>query len=262
MKDEEILKTLQDISKKLEPKTPYQLGDELNYFECLYGQFDTTLLEYFSSTQPGVNQTDNYSGITDAYDGFDIEMQKLGNAVWYRDGANVIQTADIIENPYPSLLRCTDDWAYLRKLKNITLYKVQFLAYNAMQPGSSYQNADVNTAVTNSLSSSVNDSLVQNRLHRTIPVDWQPNFFRPSIKINGTEVLNGLQNTQDGSNKGIKSIGSHLPFSIIVKKTFKQIADIQIRAAVRQRVPVTGSTTDTYYLAYPVKAILMFVYGG
>jgi hypothetical protein len=262
MQDEKVLKTLEDISRKLDPKPLSQLGDELNYFECLYGQFDTCFLEYFSSTQPSDNQTDNYSGLTDAWDGFDNEFEKLGNAVWYKNGAGVVQTPNIIDNPYPSLLRCMNDWNYITKKINITLYKVQFVAYNAMQSGSAFQNAAVNTAVTNSLSSSVNDSLVQNRLHRTIPVDWQPNFFRPSIKINGGEVLNGIQETQDGSHKGIKSIGSHLPFSIIVKKTFKQISDIKVRAAVRQKVPVVGSTTDTYYLAYPVKAILMFVFGG
>jgi hypothetical protein len=241
-------------------------------FDLYYGKnkWKTNYCQWFS-TNDVYPWTTTYLG--DDSSAYLSEMAKLGLSVLYKNNAGVIQTAnsDIINVPYSNRLKPIQSMEWMRTARNVLVYRVHVWAYNAMKPGATEQaaGASVNTAITASLTSSSNNAYVQNRFMNVVPVEWQPNFCRPSIRINGAEDLFesfgqaflplGVNN---GNNYGDKGLGLRLPFNHSMRKHFDTIGNIEVKAAVRQLVEVAngGSVNEIWSQPFPVAVGLYFSY--
>lgn len=215
-----------------------------NYLGRIYqGYWRHGILRYLSTTQTGIEFTDSH--ISDDWTAYLEEFEKLGNSVL------IEPTTDVIEQPYPSKLRPLQRMDFLRTAKNIMIVNYRFYAIDSTKIGSVHQNADVNTAITNSVTSQPVDAYVASRFLNTIPVSWQPNYFRPKIKINNNNILQNQENTAYGdfNNKGDLSIGGFVPDNRNIYYFQPVVNNIDVYASVRQIVKVG---TDYYAKAFPV----------
>jgi len=78
---------------------------------------------------------------------------------------------------------------------------------------------------------------------------WQPNYFRPFIRIGGEDVASGINAGGDSS------IGLPVPFCLSINKVVKNPTDIKILAAFAQKFIVDSQTK---YRNYPLLAIVNF----
>jgi hypothetical protein len=69
---------------------------------------------------------------------------------------------------------------------------------------------------------------------RVIKDLWQPNFFRPIVRIGGENVTSGVNNPMGDSVFHDKGIGFPLPFCVPVNKQITNTTDIKITASYAQ----------------------------
>jgi len=222
-----------------------------NYLGRVYnGYWKHGILQYLSSTQTG-NFTDSY--VANNWTAYLEEFEKLGQSVLISNNTNVV------EEPYPSKLRPLQDMKFLRTAKNIMIVNYRFYAIDTTKIGSSFQNATVNDAILLSLSAQPLDAYVASRFLNAIPVSWQPNYFRPKIKINNNNILQNRESTAfgDGNNKGDLSIGGFVPDNRNIYYFQPNVNDIEVYASVRQIVNIG---TDYYAKAFPVLCELNITY--
>ena len=223
-----------------------------------YADWDTADLLWMSTTQPVAHvMTDAY--IPNSSDGYytNKEIEILGSEVEWTGSP----LPDLSLLPYPSRMRPLRDMTFLKTAKNIIFVNIQFVAYDAKVNGSSVQSAAVNSALSDSISSSVNNAYAQTRTIRSVPVTWIDNHFNPIFKVNDFNIFKSLEhsgfnlNTSlfgPGVNKGDLSIGQPLPYETNVFKHFQDgINTIDVSAFVAQRI-VIASTGAIWFKRYPL----------
>ncbi len=193
--------------------------------------YDIATLLFFGTTETNVNQTKGY--IANQPDGYLQEMKKLGQA------STAPGSAALVSNPYPIRLRPVSDLniVYDRKVQLRSIY---FTAYDVTLVGDANQDATTLSAIEGSLSS-VNDAYVQARMRFSPLPDFQPNFFRPRVKVNGGEVVfRSLGNSYDfgtndfSENAGDLSIGLPLPYITYPYADLGEVNSIEVEAQVCQ----------------------------
>jgi hypothetical protein len=218
-----------------------------------YVNYRSRTIRFLSTTQPAAN-TDLYSSyIANNWLGYATELESLGNSVL------VTGAVDPREEPYPSRLRPLDDYSVLNKVKDVLINSISFFAFDTTVSGSVNQNATANTAITNSATSLLSKYSFAGVYTAVLP-SWNPNFFRPNVKINGVNILDfSLTALGTNNNQGDLSMGATLPYEIEPNYYFGDgIQDIRINAAAAQLV-VSG--VDTYAKRYPVMCEINLTHG-
>lgn len=138
-------------------------------------------------------------------------------------------------------------------------------------PGSSvmYTAEQVNNVITNSLDSP-NYAYNQGGMIHTPIASHQPNWFAPTIKINGVDIVSEGQSTAMGSTdacdtmwitdsettsagKGLSSLGQNLPFDFIAVKRYIGIYQVEIKAQNYQIINMGTPSEPIYrYQRYPI----------
>ncbi|MDR0927214.1 MAG: hypothetical protein LBO69_05550 [Ignavibacteria bacterium] len=90
----------------------------------------------------------------------------------------------------------------------------------------------------------------------TITALWQPNFFRPSVRIGGEDVTSNIYNPTPGAEFHDLGIGFPLPFCVPVNKIIKDTKDIDIYASYAQAFKDEVGLWK--YRNYALQAIITF----
>ena len=88
-----------------------------------------------------------------------------------------------------------------------------------------------------------------------LTASWQPNFFRPIVRIMGRNLAYNISNPFPGRNFHNMSIGLPLPFCLNINKIITEATqiDLDVRASLCQLYEQEGALK---YRNYPVFAIL------
>jgi hypothetical protein len=155
-------------------------------------------------------------------DGWWDELEKVG-----KDYTNPLECPDAL-TPISQI-----DWLKnQRRGSGIVLDEIQFIAYDVKRtdpllqtPG--VQNTATNTALTASIATQ-NNIVAQASALNAVPVDWQPNWFNPVVKINGKSVWGVASDLQHPTNVAYQSIGGLSTQNRRFAIYFKAINDISI----------------------------------
>lgn len=181
------------------------MGDKGKVLEMWTG--NTPLFALFiSSIEDAGTQTDTHidNTIIGGRDG----LLECGQA------ATAMGTTTLATSPYSTRLRPISDISNFADYDYLFLTKAEFRAYDVTLTGDAGQDAQILTELETSLSTT-NDAYVQSRFRFAEIDGWQPNFFRPSLKLKeGSDIFASLNSSNflKKNNKGDLSIGLSLPF--------------------------------------------------
>lgn len=204
---------------------------------------------WVSSTEYAGTQTDAHA---DSIADLMTELQQLGQAN-AAPGSAILQAA-----PYPTRLRPVTDLSQLigrdAILTRIEYYAIDTTLWDGATQGTG-QNATVVAAIEDSLADAT-DAYVASRFRNGVIGSWQPNWFRPEIRINGQPVLFGnLSRTNFGNHANAADAGWGLPLPYCDDNLYISLGnvtsiDLQAQAAqevggLLQRYPII-CTMDLY----------------
>lgn len=107
------------------------------------------------------------------------------------------------------------------------------------------QGTTVDTVSASTLTGGIAD---QDYIFEEITGNWQPNYFRPAIIINGTNILGNTNSTFfSGNNLGDRSIGFGFPFKQDLDCTIGSINSIQINA-IAGKVNIPALTLQRFFI--------------
>jgi hypothetical protein len=195
-----------------------------------FQRYNTYTATWISTVETNVPQTDAWIPNTPL--GYYQELEKVGVEV---------ATPLSINNPQAKL-RPVVDMSVLYNCEEVILKTLSFHCLDVKKIGSEIQNAETNTAITNSLSSN-NNALVQTRFINSVPPDWQPNFFRPKCMVDNVDILGNFASKTNfgvGNNAGDLSIGMPLPLSYEFYQQAKNIQNMEIYGLCYQYIPSTN----------------------
>jgi hypothetical protein len=84
-----------------------------------------------------------------------------------------------------------------------------------------------------------------------LTASWQPNYFKPIVRLNGSEIVSNISTPNPSKVDYSKAIGLPIPFCLSINKVIKNPKSIDIIAALAQRTPAG-------YRNYPVLAVVSF----
>lgn len=212
--------------------------------EVKYG-YARTIPLIFTSTADTTTGDFSATWIPDAWDAYYEELGKIGQTL---DGdTDGYHTPDVREHPYSSRLRPNRDVSFLHTLQNnpVLIDRVAFHCYQAAttdtvaggqtEPisGDPYQVDSTNIVSRNSQAQPI-DAYGASRFRGGLLPLWQPNYFNPIVKVNGSVVF-GSEATEvfgnpDGNryNKGDLSIGLYHPCEFSLGSVFTNISSIEV----------------------------------
>lgn len=202
---------------------------------------------FMSSAEDITVKTDNDKNlyIADNPVGYLIEMDRLAQAsVLPGTTAN----NKVANNPYSTYLRPVTDMSIIFEAQKVMLQQLDYYAYDFLNTQSLTQDTDVINTIINSKSS--DDAYAQRIiLNSMVNVNWQPNYFRPSFKIDGRDVLQGIQATNYGNhrNSGDLSIGFPLPYCAEPYKLYNKPKRIEAFAGLAQAVNISADPSVPVY---------------
>lgn len=221
----------------------------------------------FSSTVDPTNSNEfDAAHVADTDLGYHTELEKAGQH------ATAPGSVKVLENPYSTRLRPNSMVADLVRLKGVPciIESVTFYAIDAtvvtptqMEPvsGNTFQDAVTAAAMITS-QSTVMDANVASHFRNGLVGNWQPNWFRPALIINGRNIFGNLAGTElagtagNRNHKGDLSIGLPLPFSLDLALEYPNgISSIEAHGQVVQYVPNSASASK--YVRYPVHAVVV-----
>lgn len=211
------------------------MSDNLHniYLSGARERFPNTFLATYMSSKAGVTMSNADNGLV-AY------MESL---------------ADATSSPQ---LRSLIPFSDITPLKSKTCLFVHSVSFFAIDPTRAGLSATADEIISSQIidGTTTTRSLAQsNYLRGAMPVVFQPNFFRPSITIDGALINQGFIDGPAGSesNKGYKSLGIPMNTCIHVGKEINRVSNIEISTAFAQYVSGTG-----LYQNYPVQAVVEF----
>lgn len=163
---------------------------------------------FISSTEDEATQTDTH--VANTLDGGRLELLNCGAS------ATAMGTKALVASPYSTRLRPVSNLSKFAAYNGIYLLKAEFTPLDTTLTGSAPQDAQIDTEIIDSLLTD-NDAYLQSRFRFGSIGDWQPNFFRPSLRVQGgDDVFETLNNSNFGTSKnnlGDLSIGCMLPYT-------------------------------------------------
>lgn len=169
----------------------------------------TSLFALFvSSTEDDAIQTDTH--VASTLDGGRLELLNCGAS------ATAMGTKALAVSPYSTRLRPVSDLSKFAMYNKIYLLKAEFTPMDTTLTGAAPQDAQIDTEIIDSLLTD-NDAYLQSRFRFGAIGGWQPNFFRPSLSVQGGgdvfEFLNSSNYGTSKNNLGDLSIGCMLPYT-------------------------------------------------
>lgn len=231
-------------------------------FESLYQAFlavTQDVLNFMYGSNPGpvifvssVEATNEQTaaGITNSSSGYSTAMQPIGQA-----DAAVGSTA-LESVPYSTRLRPVTDMQPIFDARGAEFRRISTFAYDTTR----WDGVNAGTGQTTAVVQSIIDSLgtdrayVQSRFRNAGLYDFQPNFLRPDIRINGAQLLRTLQDSHlsDG-HAGDRSIGLPIGYELTdLRKFVKKVNSIDCHAQVAQEIEAAG----TFFQRYMVLIVL------
>lgn len=159
----------------------------------------------------------------------------------YTTEMDAVGAAVALANARIPELRPEFDMNALKGANGVRLRTVQFNAY------------DVNDLpeIADSLADP-NDAFMQSRFHNGAIGGWQPNWFRPQIIWNGTNILRSISKGAFGS-PGDRSVGLPLPFCKEFYLDLGPYSSLRVMAPAYQRI---GSVIQPYAIQCVMDFIL------
>jgi hypothetical protein len=177
--------------------------------------------------------------------------------VLYTESGNEgsISDAESLMNDISSLC-CDSDEPLVRKLEPVTSVEVLTNRKEVFIQGiefAGYDTADtlLETEDPDDEKEYANEKIKNNML----TASWQPNFFRPIVRIMGRNLASNLSNPFPGRNYHNLSIGLPLPFCLNINKVVTDTSqlEIDVRASLCQLYKSGGVWK---FRNYPLQAIL------
>lgn len=168
-------------------------------------------LRFLSTTQDSDILTSDY--VPDSIDGYTkdqlplVELEKLSDSIEIITG-----NEDIYKFPYGDRLRPLEKLSDLRTAKHIIVLNCTFTAFDCSKDGSTNQDADANQIVIDSQGNTLGAYAI-GRGFTALPSTWLNNYFRPTVQINGNNIID-YQETEFGTNNrhsADSSVGIPLP---------------------------------------------------
>lgn len=200
-----------------------------------------------------LSQTEENPTITDTPSGYLTELEKLGQS------ANGVGTPEYAVSPYTTEMRAVTDLTPLLNCQSAYLHTIEYFAYDVTQLGATGQNGVVTQAIYDSKTTNEIYALSQ-FLNGMMPINWQPNFFRPKFAINTNNMIEGISATNTGNknNQGDLSIGLPLPICFSIQREVGKVTDIKSYGQVAQYINADGGK----FLRYPIMCVATFYYGS
>jgi len=180
------------------------MGDKAKVLEMWSNNVPLFAL-FMSSVETTPEQSATH--VTDSILGGRDELLSAGQA------ATSMGTNALVASPYSTRLRPVSDITNLSNFTRIFLTKVEFHALDTTLTGDATQDAQILSDIEDSLI--IADSYVQSRFRFAEIGGWQPNFFRPSLKLkDGFDIFGSLNSSNfiGKNNRGDLSIGLMLPY--------------------------------------------------
>lgn len=198
--------------------------------------YDEIIKEY-PYNQQIVMMSSSGTAITNTNIGYITELQKLGSSA---------ATPTVRDFRF---LTSIDD------LKNNSIYidKIEFEGYDTVITGGSGQDSDNYTAIIAS-KTAVKAFAQSGYLYGMMPVNHQPNAFRPSIFINGIKFFSNIANPVTGSASitADLTIGYPLTYCFNINQEFDRLDSMAISSAYAQYISTSISATK--WQNYPLIA--------
>lgn len=232
----------------------------------LLREYPHPIIAIFGSTVDTQSNGFDATAVDDAHDGMIAELERAGQHST-EPGSN-----NVAENPYSTRLRPLSNLSDFLRMKGVpaVIESVLFYAIDSsedtpteVQPvaGTEYQDPVVAAEIVASQSSST-DAIYASRFKRTIIGNWQPNWFRPALIVNGRNLFPNIAGTQmqdtngQYGHLGDLSIGLPLPFSMDLAREFPHgIDSIEAYGQVVQHLEDSASARK--YVRYPVIAVVV-----
>ncbi len=208
---------------------------------------------WMSTTQATLEQT---AGHIATFAGLLTELQQLGEATLVQPNYK------LQASPYPARLRPLTNLERLHRAACVTLVRIEFMALDTTISGGTGQHADTLTAITDSITAgsgsyTLNDAYMQARYRYTAIAGWQPNGFRPIVKVNGTQmVFQDLLQSELGTtlaDSGDAALGLDLPFCLEGNISLGKVETLEIEAMAYQYI-----TETTRFQRYPILCTAIF----
>lgn len=230
----------------------YKDGDRVN----LSGLDDQILrnfpvkasVRFFSSSDPTRAKTDA-TYVANTHEGFFEELERIGIA-----RSNPFMIPDELV-PLDSL----DTLKTLRKSGGIVLDKIRTTIYDVKRTdallSTGVQDAATLTAITTSIANE-NNIYVQAPGLNAVPVDWQPNWFRPRVVFNGKQVYGSSSALHHASHLGFASIGGVTTVEEEYAIYQSKVDSLEVYARCCQRILTAAS--QVMYQPYAVFCEVVF----
>jgi hypothetical protein len=206
---------------------------------------------WLSTTEPQQVLSAGYIDPTNplAYVQDDGEMEKLGQTAAtpgtvYPDAAP--------GSAYSTQLRPLTKLNRIISANSVAISRLTWLALDTTLTGSTEQDVDTLSAIASSLTSS-NDAVAQARFRNYMLGNFQPNCFRPRVKVDGNNLFEDLEETGFGGvNLGDMTIGLPLPYcwEPVDPYPVDDVKGVEMHAQCCQYVKETG-----LWQRYPILCI-------
>lgn len=133
------------------------------------------------------------------------------------------------------------------------LTEIRFSVYDALDTLEG-GTAQTNNSIILSYQAGQEKPFAQSTFKRGLVAEWQPNFFRPEVFINGTELLRVARTNNPGS-ESEASIGLDLPSCFFIPGLVQAVDHIEVRARCIQ---IVDRVAGKKYRHYPIKAEASF----
>lgn len=230
---------------------------------------------WISSTQP--DQTPSKDFLANQHDGYwvnnsdgYVEWSMLGQDTSFGPGSSALNIPP--ELPYTTRLRPMNNMDFLAQAKQVVVVGLDFRAYDHRLPGGTDgQSAATYTEIDNSISGS-NLAYWASRFRGGQMGDWLNNWFRPSFRIGGLDLLRDLNTSNWGKdasgnpatpNLADQSVGWPLPYSFDDMYAYfgsdKGAGQSLIPEVNAQCVQYIDDGVAPIYKRYPIRCVAHFV---
>lgn len=172
--------------------------------------------------------------IANTADGMIAELQRLCSST---------------DEPIERRMRPLSNLDLIMNQSSVFMEKIEFFAFDTTIIGGAGQDDTITNALYTS--KTTNDVYAQSGFRNAMQaINFQPNFFRPKIWINGTNLLRGMDTF--GSNAiADRAIGLPLPYCYERNFEIGHLKSIHLQAKYAQKV-------ENKYLNYPLVAVATF----
>lgn len=214
--------------------------------------------KWFSSTEVASVQTDGH--INDAYDGYIIEMQRLGQAVTTPGGQG------LLASPYSVRMRPLTDLSFLYGAKQVYLKHLLYQPYDTtLGDGTTStgtgQSAETLQAIETSYSTKA-DAYATSRFRNAHPAPFQPACFRPQFIVNGVNIIGSVARTAFGTHANRGDLSNGLPLYTCfdfqhILMDLEKVESVEVVGGAAQYV--IGSDATVRYQRVAMECIAEFI---